>query len=135
MSWAFDAMNKSRTQSTPKVLQVDNNNIDIGLIDIQVHFHGNQEQITALLQKNGHQFFTENARHLDYVSNGNIHDQMILINALHLFNSKGEIAIHYHNIIFGARVEGQLVGTINLEPILIGCSEKGKSINVVAAKH
>lgn len=128
INWAFSSMSKARSRSPAKL-------IDIGLVDIQVYFEGDQEQIIALLRQDEAQFFKENARHIDLLSNGNIHDQMIYINALHTFDSKGKIAVHYHNVIFGVRVQGSLMEILDLDPLLINCTQSRKAINFVTASH
>jgi hypothetical protein len=135
INWAFSSMSKARSTSTAKLIDVDNKLIDIGLVDIQIYFEGDQEQIIALLRQDGDQLFKENAKHIDLLSNGNIHDQMIYINALHTFDSKGKIAIHYHDVIFGVRVQGSLVATLDLEPLLTNCTQAGKDINFVKLSH
>lgn len=135
IKWALQTLSKACLISAPELIEVDDESIDVGLIDIQVYFQGNQRDILKLLKQDSAQFFTENAKHLDYLLGENIHDQMILMNAFHMFNTKGETSIHYHNVVFGARVQGSQVGMLDLEPLLKCLSQNGKSINFVVPIH
>lgn len=96
----------------------DGYNIDIGLVDIQIIFHGSPKQIHSSLRTNPNLFFEKNARHLDLLSQGSIHDQMFLILAFHSLTPQGASLFHYHNVIFGLRKEKNLVGYLNFEDLL-----------------
>ncbi len=132
LSQIFEQMKEVRSLGLVKPLCLDiGYNVDIGLVDIRVSFHGFPQHIHSSLQVNSNLFFEENARHLDLVSQGAIYDQMILVSAIHYFTPRGSFLLHYHNVIFGLRKEKNLVGYLNLEDLLSKLERKTKICFVV----
>lgn len=132
---ALTLMYKVREEQGALLYPVDNLKIDIGLIDIQVSFKGNTQVIVNTLKQDSQSLLRENAAMLDNMTNGNIHNQMMIGTALHLYNNDGDSCIHYHNIIFSVRVENKIYSHLDLTDILSSISKEGYTIGLVAPKE
>lgn len=110
-------------------IDVDGVKIDIGLIDIQVFFSGEKQLILNTLKHNPKFFFEENIKKVEAITNNGIHDQMMMGSSMHLFLPSGKFNFHYHNIIFGIRIENKIYTDINFKDILSGISDNGYNIS------
>lgn len=132
ISKIFQQMRAVREQEHIKPISFSGGyNIDVGLIDLQVFFDGSQQDLTDVMSNNPHVLFNENLKHIDLLSQGTIHDQMILVSIPHSFAPFGSFCFHYHNVIFGIRKKGSLIGYLSVDDLLSQLS-KGSKISLVA---
>ena len=68
------------------------------------------------------EIFEANLLHVDALLAGTFHDQMTLVNVLHVVRPDGTPEIHYHNLVFGVRREFRggktIIGPLDLKPML-----------------
>ena len=96
--------------------------VDVGLLDIPVTVRGPLELVTATLKHRPMEIFEANLLHVDALLAGTFHDQMTLVNVLHVVRPDGTPEIHYHNLVFGVRREFRegrtIIGPLDLKPML-----------------
>ena len=85
-------------------------------------FVGRLSVVTSNLKCRPMEIFEANLLHVDALLAGTFHDQMTLVNVLHVVRPDGTPEIHYHNLVFGVRREFRegraIVGPLDLKPML-----------------
>lgn len=115
----FYLMEQVRENSEVPLFSIgDGQSIDIGMLDVIVQFDAPQEHIKALLSQNSKQLLSGNSEHIDMLLENSLHDQMVFVQALHAYNARGEFCLHYHNIFFGLRMDGEKIGALDFTPFL-----------------
>lgn len=71
-----------------------------GIIDVQVHFYGNDATNLNLLCCTPQRFASICHRMLTDALEQSLHERMIILQTLHV-NAQDETRIHYHNVIMG----------------------------------
>jgi hypothetical protein len=135
LSWTLEKMRETRRRKGTlpwKFAGPDGNDveIDIGLIDVTVFFQPPPGMPpTPATKEEYRKTFDENARHMEMLCAGALHDQMILATCMHVFHSNGSLLLHYHNLIFGLRQEVRgdmdLLGPLDLDPLLKALAGSG----------
>ncbi|GLT20488.1 hypothetical protein GCM10007938_42730 [Vibrio zhanjiangensis] len=110
---------ETREYSEPELIQLsDGTFFDVGLLDIQVFFDGENGPIKALLKKQPDFFLKENLKHIEDVYGILFHDQMIVSTTLHTKRTDGEFQLHYHNIIYSLRKEKERIETLPMVQLI-----------------
>ena len=121
-------MRRVRKRQAPPLFKLQNGQqIDVGMVDIQIALHAPSGMIPHLIESDT--FTHENFEFLDYITGGTIHNQMVFASAFHNYHSDGSYHYHFHNLIFGLRKEvresdrKESIGTMDLMPLLDSLNE------------
>ncbi len=135
IQWIFDSMELVRKQNPPKRVRLNNFFFYIGLMDILVHVGLGKgistEAIESLLAQDPAPLIQANGEHVDQLAKGEIHDQMVIVNASHCFDKQGGTLIHFHNVIFGLQVEEEKIRPLDFKPLIAALSQD-KHISLAA---
>lgn len=104
---------------------------DIGLIDIQVFFEGEQEQIFSILKHDSSSFLQENLKHIDSLMGSIDMSEMTIVSVLHLHNTDGTFNLHYHNCVFSLRQFAGNYDYLNWMPVLDSLGEHNKTLGII----
>lgn len=108
-----------RVVDNPFPINVNDQNLDVGLVDIQVYMDVDEPTaVTRLLKSQSSALLHHNEVHLDLLAKGAIHDQMVLLQTLHFLEPTGRLRLHFHNVILGLRREGSAIGFLDVAPLL-----------------
>ena len=129
-------MQKLRQHHEPQYpIDVDGIKIDIGLIDIQVFFSGSKNLILNTLKECPDVLFKENLKKVEAITDKAIRNQMMMGCCFHSFSHTGEFNFHYHNIIFGIRIENKVYTDINFDEIMRTIAKNGYNVGFVAPNY
>lgn len=129
-------MQKLRQHHEPQYpIEIDGLQIDIGLIDIRVFFSGAKNILLNTLKVCPDMFFKENVEKVETITDKTIHNQMMMGCCLHQFSHTGEFNFHFHNIIFGIRIENKVYADINFDEIMRTIVKNGYKVGLVAPNY
>ncbi len=133
--WVFSKMDYARRHHGLLPIMLETQTFDVGLLDIQVFFSGDQEAVAALLANDPELFAQENTRHLEIVCKKELKNCMVVASALHRASPAGDLSIHYRNLIFGVRLEDDDALPLDFDPLLSVFSQYQKRISFIAMVH
>lgn len=128
MKWVFTSIKEVKKLHAPQSTLINNQQCDLGILDIIVSFEGDEQGIHQLLKQDGSQFFNENFKHLYKLLGNEIHDQMVIVTALHMYNAKGDFCLHYHNLFFSLRTEKHKITILDMQPVVDKLNYNNKKI-------
>lgn len=133
----FASLQKIRERQLPNTINFEGNHVDVGLIDIQVFFTGDESVIKSQLKDNVNSFLQANLTHLDLTLGENyreymstVTEQNFMVAALHFFAPNGTFQLKYHNVIFNLLKNGSKLKYLNTHLLLSDLAQKGKTISL-----
>ena len=135
----FALMQKIRTYQLPNTIKFENGNyVDVGLIDIQVFFQGDESEIKYQLEVNANSFLQGNLKQIDLTLGENclkyitaMNEQIFMLLALHYFAANGTFQLKYHNVIFNLAKNGNELKYLDIHWLLSELVQKGKTISLI----
>lgn len=134
----FADLQKIRERQLPVTRNFEGNHVDVGLIDIQVFFSGDESAIKSQLKDNANSFLQANLKQLDLILGENYKEYMLtvteqnfMIVALHCFAPDGTFQLKYHNVIFNLLKNGSKLKYLNIHLLLSDLVQKGKKISLI----
>jgi hypothetical protein len=111
--------------------------LDVGLVDVVVFFQTAAADLALLRNTPGEmeRIMKENFRQFDQLCQGDLHDQMIIVSAIHRYQTDGTALFHIHNLIFGLRQEVRgdmdILEPLDMNPLLKTLTERGGPMNLI----
>lgn len=134
----FADLQKIRERQLPNTINFEGTYVDVGLIDIQVFFIGDESVIKSQLKDNANSLIQANLLQIDLTLGKNykeymstVTEQNFMISALHYLAPDGTFQLKYHNVIFNLLKNGSKLKYLNIHLLLSELARKGKTISLV----
>ena len=80
-------------------------------------------------------FLRKILKKVEAITDKAIHNQMMMGFCLHSFSHTGQFNVHYHNIIFGIRIENKVYTDINFDEIMRTIAKNGYNVGFVVPNY